>query len=358
MGETPPGDMEGAAAEDQGTLFLEETLAEDDSVYNLDCDADALKKEGWKTDPKFFKKVRVSAAAAIKMSIHAHWGAEGREVGDGFMENEDAIKKKFEVMGYLQGKVDGDTFVILDSFPVNAQYSETAVEINQTATEQQVRQVCMSPGVGRTENVRGWYHTHPGLTLFFSNVDVLNQLHCQHTYNLDPYIALVCEPVQMLNLKTVRIGAFRVFPKGYSGEPHSDSTFDKDALWADAPQVYKPIEGDLKGANETYYRLPVEIFKSKMDNDILHKLFSADWAKSLAAPAFVSEELKTMQMKDLADRLDKVPASQSSGPAFQRARTVTKDKSSLAGIAQHAKLGSTGQLHDMMTAVIKNSLFN
>ena len=52
--------MEGAAAEDQGTLFLEETLAEDDSVYNLDCDADALKKEGWKTDPKFFKKVRVS----------------------------------------------------------------------------------------------------------------------------------------------------------------------------------------------------------------------------------------------------------------------------------------------------------
>ena len=24
----------------------------------------------------------------------------------------------------------------------------------------------------------------------------------QHTYNLDPYIALVCEPVQMLNLKT------------------------------------------------------------------------------------------------------------------------------------------------------------
>ena len=54
-------------------------------------------------------------------------------------------------------QVDGDTFVILDSFPVNAQYSETAVEINQTATEQQVRQVCMSPGVSRTENVRGWY---------------------------------------------------------------------------------------------------------------------------------------------------------------------------------------------------------
>ena len=57
--------MEGAAAVDQGTLFLEETLAEDDSVYNLDCDADALKKEGWKTDPKFFKKVRVSGAATV-----------------------------------------------------------------------------------------------------------------------------------------------------------------------------------------------------------------------------------------------------------------------------------------------------
>ena len=54
----------------------------------------------------------------------------------------------------------------------------------------------------------------------------------------------------------------------------------------------------------------VEIFKSKMDNAILHKLFSADWAKSLAAPAFVGEELKTMQMKDLADRLDKVSKPQ------------------------------------------------
>ena len=48
----------------------------------------------------------------------------------------------------------------------------------------------------------------------------------------------------------------------------------------------------------------------RVSYDILHKLFSADWAKSLAAPAFVSEELKTMQMKDLADRLDKVSKPQ------------------------------------------------
>ena len=47
------------------------------------------------------------------MSIHAHWGAEGRVVGDAFHnaanaskeEDESAAKMRFEVMGYLEGKV-------------------------------------------------------------------------------------------------------------------------------------------------------------------------------------------------------------------------------------------------------------
>eukprot|EP00658_Telonema_sp_P-2_P015165 TRINITY_DN1581_c0_g2_i1.p1 TRINITY_DN1581_c0_g2~~TRINITY_DN1581_c0_g2_i1.p1 ORF type:complete len:230 (+),score=62.95 TRINITY_DN1581_c0_g2_i1:206-895(+) len=189
--------MEAAPAENGeqlGTLVLEETIAEDDTVYDLDCETEWEDKRPWQSNEKYFKKVRISAVAALKLSVHAHWGANGREVGDAFdggMENSNGVaekkeeeedgkeKKKFEVMGYLQGKVQGDTFVILDSFPVNAKYNEVAVEIDERAASQMIVQNSMSAAVDRTELVRGWYHTHPDLTLFFSMIDVRNQLTMQ-----------------------------------------------------------------------------------------------------------------------------------------------------------------------------------
>eukprot|EP00658_Telonema_sp_P-2_P015168 TRINITY_DN1581_c0_g2_i6.p1 TRINITY_DN1581_c0_g2~~TRINITY_DN1581_c0_g2_i6.p1 ORF type:complete len:356 (+),score=118.58 TRINITY_DN1581_c0_g2_i6:99-1166(+) len=328
-------------------------------------------KRPWQSNEKYFKKVRISAVAALKLSVHAHWGANGREVGDAFdggMENSNGVaekkeeeedgkeKKKFEVMGYLQGKVQGDTFVILDSFPVNAKYNEVAVEIDERAASQMIVQNSMSAAVDRTELVRGWYHTHPDLTLFFSMIDVRNQLTMQ-AYS-EPFIALVCEPVQMLNLKTVRIGAFRCMKPNYTGEPHDDAAFERQALWSDAPSVYKPIpEADLHGHNETYYRLPVEVFKSKMDNAIIHKLFSEGWAESLAAPSVLDERLKSSQAQDLATRIDKV-STQHGAHSMRGPKSGTKDKSPLATVSLHARMAAEAQLHDMMTATIQNSLFN
>eukprot|EP00656_Telonema_subtile_P053272 TRINITY_DN766_c0_g1_i1.p1 TRINITY_DN766_c0_g1~~TRINITY_DN766_c0_g1_i1.p1 ORF type:complete len:383 (+),score=122.85 TRINITY_DN766_c0_g1_i1:93-1241(+) len=368
-----PGNMEGAAGEaatKDGTLVLEESIAEDDSVYDLSCEDEVMKNQPWKTNEKYFKKVRISAVAALKLSVHAHWGACGREVGDSFNgegeeaqgekekkedEDDDKLKKRFEVMGYLQGKVEGDTFVILDSFPVNAKYNEVAVEIDGRAAAQMIVQGSMSAAVDRTEVVRGWYHTHPDLTLFFSNIDVRNQLQMQQFS--EPFIALVCEPVQMLNMKTVRIGAFRCMKAGFSGEAHDDTAFDRESLWSDAPAVFKPVpEADLHGHNDTYYRLPVEIFKSKMDNAIIHKLFSEGWADSLAAPSVLDERLKASQVQDLASRVEKV--STHSSHSGMRGPKSGKKESALGGVSLNARMSAEAQLHDMMTATIKNSLFN
>ena len=52
---------------------------------------------------------------AVRILSERDIGAEGRVVGDSFMENEDAVKKKFEVMGYLQGKV-GDESLAASAF--------------------------------------------------------------------------------------------------------------------------------------------------------------------------------------------------------------------------------------------------
>merc|ERR1712046_118967 len=107
----------------------------------------------------------------------------------------------------------------------------------------------------------------------------------------------------------------------------------------------------------TYYRLPVEIFKSRLDNEIIHKLFSEGWAQSLAAPVSTDERLKSLQMIDLAERAEKM--SHTSAP-FQRPKGLTKDKdkdSEMTTAAKYARISAETQLHDMMTSVIKNSLF-
>ena len=74
--------------------------------------------------------------------------------------------------------------------------------------------------VARPEKCVGWYHTHPGLTLFFSGTDMVNQRNMQ-VFG-DPFIALLFEPVQMMELGRCRLGAFRCFPAGYKGKLHDD----------------------------------------------------------------------------------------------------------------------------------------
>ena len=56
-----------------------------------------LDTKPWKKDVKYFKKVTISAIALIKMLSHAIKGGS------------------FEVMGIIQGRIKGDTFIIVNS---------------------------------------------------------------------------------------------------------------------------------------------------------------------------------------------------------------------------------------------------
>ena len=57
----------------------------------------------------YFKRVKVSATALIKMVMHTKSGGD------------------LEVMGMLQGKVKGDTFYVLDVIPLPVEGTETRV---------------------------------------------------------------------------------------------------------------------------------------------------------------------------------------------------------------------------------------
>ena len=61
----------------------------------------------WATDPRYFKHVKISALALLKMAMHARSGGQ------------------IEVMGILQGKLEDNTFVVLDAFALPVEGTES-----------------------------------------------------------------------------------------------------------------------------------------------------------------------------------------------------------------------------------------
>jgi|TARA_B110000285_G_scaffold18157_1_gene17714 COP9 signalosome complex subunit 5 len=86
-------------------------VVDDKDFYYFDEDAveKVYKEKPWKKDENYYKKVKISATALIKMVMHAKSGGN------------------IEVMGLMQGKVVGDTFWIMDSFALPVEASETRV---------------------------------------------------------------------------------------------------------------------------------------------------------------------------------------------------------------------------------------
>jgi COP9 signalosome complex subunit 5 len=61
-----------------------------------------------------------------------------------------------EIMGLMQGKIDGDTFIVMDSFALPVEGTETRVNAMAEAYEYMVNYSDLSGKVERTENVIGW----------------------------------------------------------------------------------------------------------------------------------------------------------------------------------------------------------
>lgn len=390
-------------------VFAMEEIGEDDDVYQYDADGQAALRvaKPWADDVFYFKKVRISAVALLKIALHAHGGATGRKAGARVaslvagssaaqpeVDDDENSQQKFEVMGFLQGKIVDNEFVIMDSAQVDAAFSESSVELDASALSQKLASFTLSQGgdkvysghlggrkdlenpalgkgvvcdvpkdpIARPEAEVGWYHTHPGLTLFFSNTDVINQRNMQEFQ--DPYIALVFEPVQMVELGRCRIGAFRVFPKGYNGRRHDDAAFETQAAWSNDPGLFAPLpEIDLRAGDSLYYRLEVDIFKSKLDNGIISKLFQESWGHALAASGDVDSHTKLVRMQALARDTEKVEEQLSSvgGRGMMAGFGGDgggKGSSELQKVSTHAVQAAQSSIKGMMSAVSKDILFN
>ena len=93
-----------------------------DAIFYYDEAAQAKfqQEKPWVNDPHYFKRVKISALALLKMVVHARSGGT------------------IEVMGLMQGKTDGDAIIVLDAFALPVEGTETRVNAQADAYEYMV----------------------------------------------------------------------------------------------------------------------------------------------------------------------------------------------------------------------------
>mmetsp|Transcript_31627 Transcript_31627/g.78395 ORF Transcript_31627/g.78395 Transcript_31627/m.78395 type:complete len:352 (-) Transcript_31627:83-1138(-) len=270
------------AATAKATWQLENNIkdlsAADDALFSYDdMQQTAIQQQKpWTRNPHFFKHVRVSALALIKMTMHCRSGGN------------------LEVMGMMQGKIIGDTFIVMDSFALPVEGTETRVNAGAEAYEYMVDYVQASKFVGRQEHIMGWYHSHPGYGCWMSGIDCSTQmLNQQYT---EPFLAIVIDPVRTCAAGKVEIGAFRTYPQGYKPPDDSKSKYQTIPM--------NKIEDFGVHVNQ-YYPLDVSFFKSSLDSQMLDVLWNKYWVNTLSSsPLHTNRNFIAGQISDLADKME------------------------------------------------------
>ncbi|KAF9619388.1 hypothetical protein IFM89_006575 [Coptis chinensis] len=91
-------------------------------IYHYDESAQTKfqKEKPWTNDPHYFKRVKISALALLKMVVHARSGGN------------------IKIMGLMQGKTDGEAIIVMDAFALPVEGTETRVNAQVDAYEYMV----------------------------------------------------------------------------------------------------------------------------------------------------------------------------------------------------------------------------
>ncbi|ERN07349.1 COP9 signalosome complex subunit 5b [Amborella trichopoda] len=306
-----------------------------DSIYFYD-DAALTKiqqEKPWQSDPHYFKKVKISALALLKMVVHARSGGT------------------IEVMGLMQGKIEGDTIIVMDAFALPVEGTETRVNAQADAYEYMVEYSQTNKQAGRLENAVGWYHSHPGYGCWLSGIDVSTQLTNQQFQ--EPFLAVVIDPTRTVSAGKVEIGAFRTYPEGYKPRDEPVSEYQTIPL--------NKIE-DFGVHCKQYYALDITYFKSSLDSHLLDLLWNKYWVNTLSSsPLLANRDYVAGQISDLAEKLEQAENHLSHsrmGSFLVPPLRKKEDDSQLAKITRDSSKITVEQVHGLMSQVIKDTLFN
>ncbi|KAL2156280.1 hypothetical protein VTH82DRAFT_1025 [Thermothelomyces myriococcoides] len=246
-----------------------------DALFNY---SDAKQKEvtagrPWTQDPTYFKTVRISPIALVKMVMHARSGGS------------------LEVMGIMQGYVDGTALVVTDAFRLPVEGTETRVNAQGEADEYLVQYLTLCRDESRQENVIGWYHSHPGYGCWLSGIDVATQ---QLQQLQGPMVAIVIDPDRTISANKTSSSS--------SSPPSSSSS---SSFFSGTSQSVPLTKADDFGAHASkYYALEVEHYKSTLDAKLLELLWNKYWVQTLAQnPLLTNRDYASSQMADVALRV-------------------------------------------------------
>merc|ERR1719197_2194739 len=264
-------------------FVTENDIRDVDTIYRYDNAENQrhIAAKPWLKDPRYFKHVRISALALVKMVMHARSGGS------------------LEIMGLMLGKIDpddshGPTMIVMDVFALPVEGTETRVNAQADAYEYMVEFLSVARESGRLENVLGWYHSHPGYGCWMSGIDVSTQMLNQQYQ--EPWLALVIDPMKTAATGKVDIGAFRTYPQGFKPPEGADSEFESVPL--------SKIE-DFGAHQSQYYPLEISFFKSASDTALLNAIWNQYWIATLSAsPLLSNAQYISSQMKDIADKLE------------------------------------------------------
>lgn len=252
-------------------------------------------------DPTYFKHVRLSATALIKMVMHARSGGS------------------IEVMGLMMGYINGDAFIVTDAFRLPVEGTETRVNAHADADEYMVQYLHSCREQGRMENVVGWYHSHPGYGCWLSGIDVATQT--THQTFQDPFLAVVIDPDRTISAGKVEIGAFRTFPAGQTAANKENSSiavsaatasesidtqaYTAPAINTDGWQAVPLAKAAEFGAHaDKYYPLEISHYKSSLDTHLLELLWHKYWVQTLSQNQLLTNrDFGNKQILDLASKV-------------------------------------------------------
>jgi COP9 signalosome complex subunit 5 len=253
-------------------------------VYNEEKIAAMRKGLAWMKDPKYFKRVKISPSALVKMMTHSQSG-----VDKGMKQN----GKPVEVMGILFGHPDTEdvnSLIVADAQPIPAEGFETKVVYDDDSVINYMISLSEINEETRKFPYCGWYHTHPfdldGTShCYLSTTDMNTQRQWQRAEDPhgNPWLAIVIDPLRSIAQGRPELMAFRSYPVEY--EPPPNETPDGTIVSDDIRAVEK-----WGVCWRGYYRLEVSYFMSSLAQNALNVLKNKFmWMNSLTNTAQAEE---------------------------------------------------------------------
>lgn len=194
----------------------------------------------------------------------------------------------------------------------------------------------------KTEQVLGWYHSHPNYGPWLSGIDVQTQKSMQM---MGPMLAIVVDPIRTEISGKVDIGAFRTCMPNEKNQIEGDSIPEEKMR-------------DFGLYHNHYYKLEMEYFVSTKDFEIIEYSWTSFWKSILESDKLIQNKADiTKSLIDIASKSSKFK-SQCRSLANIGAQKATQQKEADKKLKEFTKFAAeiTQSVHqDCVKALAFNS---